>query len=65
MNDAPQSPEDLPPRLIPYSFWWPIGAGALVGLLMRLVFSGEAGAPVIAMSVCVLTTLANGGPASA
>lgn len=32
-----------PPRVLPYSYWWPIGGGALAGLLMRLVFSGNAG----------------------
>lgn len=50
MNDSISSQLPGPaPRLIPYSFWWPIGAGALVGLLMRLVFSGEAGGPFAAM----------------
>ncbi|HUQ11243.1 MAG TPA: SRPBCC family protein [Steroidobacteraceae bacterium] len=43
-----QLPE-VPPRLIPYSYWWPVGAGALVGLLLRLVFSGDAGGPFAAM----------------
>jgi hypothetical protein len=38
-----------PPRRIPFSYWWPIGAGAIAGLLMRLVFSGEPGNAYSAM----------------
>jgi hypothetical protein len=50
MTGAPSRlPEDVPPRLLPFSFWWPIGIGALVGLLLRLVFSGQAGGPYAAM----------------
>lgn len=40
-------PDDEP--ALPYSYLWPIGAGALAGLLMRLVFSGEPGHAYSAM----------------
>ena len=36
-------------RQIPFSYWWPIGAGALAGLLMRLLFSGMPGNAYSAM----------------
>lgn len=45
-------------RAIPYSLWWPIAAGALAGLLMRLVFSGEPGEAYSAM----LTSFILGSP---
>jgi hypothetical protein len=50
--------DDLPPavleqprreRWLPYSMHWPILSGAAVGLLMRLVFSGDAGDALSAM----------------
>ena len=37
------------PRMIPFSYWWPIGAGAIAGLVMRLVFSGDPGNAYSAM----------------
>jgi hypothetical protein len=53
MNEHPSDPFSGElgdsPRMIPYSYWWPIGAGASVGVLMRLVFSGDAGQPYAAM----------------
>jgi hypothetical protein len=30
-------------RMLPYRTWWPVGLGAVAGLLLRLVFSGAAG----------------------
>jgi uncharacterized protein YndB with AHSA1/START domain len=35
--------------MLPYSFWWPVGGGALAGLLMRFIFSGEPGNAYSAM----------------
>src|SRR5262245_21640040 len=44
MNELTAPPPPAPePRMLPYSFWWPIAGGALAGLLMRLVFSGAPG----------------------
>lgn len=37
------------PRMIPFSYWWPIGAGAIAGVIMRLVFSGHPGNAYSAM----------------
>jgi hypothetical protein len=36
-------------RILPFKAWWPIGLGALAGLLLRFVFSGTAGGPYVAM----------------
>jgi hypothetical protein len=36
-------------RMLPFKSWWPIGLGALAGLLLRFVFSGSAGDPYVAM----------------
>jgi hypothetical protein len=36
-------------RILPFRAWWPIGLGALAGLLLRFVFSGTAGDPYVAM----------------
>jgi hypothetical protein len=35
--------------LLPYSRWWPLLTGALIGLTLRLVFSGKPGGPFAAM----------------
>ncbi len=34
---------------LPFSAWWPVAGGALVGILLRLVFSGSPGGPFAAM----------------
>ena len=39
-EDAPDPPR---PRRLPFSGWWAIGGGALVGLLLRLIFWGSPG----------------------
>lgn len=36
-------------RILPFRAWWPVGAGAVAGLLLRLLFSGAAGGPYVAM----------------
>ncbi len=36
-------------RILPFRAWWPIGLGAVAGLLLRFVFSGTAGDPYVAM----------------
>src|SRR5262249_23464952 len=41
----PSAPAE-PRRWLPFRSWWPLLAGALVGLGLRLVFSGRAGAAV-------------------
>jgi hypothetical protein len=35
---------------LPFSFWWPIAGGVIVGTLLRLIFSGAAGGAWSAMS---------------
>jgi hypothetical protein len=44
--------ENKPPkkRALPFSSWWPVAAGALLGIVLRLVYSGPAGGPYAAMS---------------
>ena len=50
MSDpSPVEDDAEPSRKIPYSYWWPIAAGALAGFLMRLVFSGAPGQAYSAM----------------
>jgi hypothetical protein len=34
---------------LPFSSWWPVAAGALLGVMLRLVFSGHANGPYGAM----------------
>lgn len=52
MNDReftdhfPPSPTE---RKMPYSFWWPLVCGALAGLVIRLVYSGDPGGRYSAM----------------
>jgi len=36
-------------RILPFRAWWPVGFGAVAGLLLRLVFSGTSGNPYGAM----------------
>jgi hypothetical protein len=36
-------------RILPFRAWWPVGFGAIAGLLLRLVFSGKSGDPYVAM----------------
>ena len=38
-----------PARLLPFSRWWPLLAGALAGLVLRLLFSGKPGSPYATM----------------
>jgi hypothetical protein len=59
MSDTSPSAPQPEPRILPYSFWWPIGAGALAGLAMRFVFSGSPGEAYSAM----LTSFIIGSPA--
>jgi hypothetical protein len=44
--------ESKPPkkRALPFSIWWPVAAGALLGIALRLVYSGPAGGSYEAMS---------------
>ena len=35
---------------LPFSYWWPIGIGALVGIALRLIFSASPGQPFNAMA---------------
>lgn len=37
-------------RYLPFSNWWPVGAGALVGVALRLAFFGPSGGRLDAMS---------------
>lgn len=37
------------PRALPFSKWWPLGIGALTGIVLRLIFSGEPGGAYAAM----------------
>jgi hypothetical protein len=41
-------------RLLPFSLWWPLIAGALVGIGLRLFFSGQPDSPFSAMSSAFL-----------
>ena len=45
-----ETPEDDGARKMPYSSWWPLFVGAIAGLAMRLVYSGEPGGSFSAMS---------------
>lgn len=38
------------PRTLPFSNWWPLIIGALVGIVLRLIFSGRPGGAYAAMS---------------
>ena len=47
-GDAAQAPA-VKPRALPFSNWWPLAIGALSGILLRLIFSGEPGGAYAAM----------------
>ncbi|MDQ2735365.1 MAG: SRPBCC domain-containing protein, partial [Pseudomonadota bacterium] len=58
MADSPQAPplegfeltaQEMRKPVLPYSKWWPVVAGVLTGLALRLFFSGKPGAPYSAM----------------
>ena len=53
MTNTPKAPEsDLDDTVIPdlpFSGWWPVVAGVLVGITLRLVFSGKPGGMYAAM----------------
>jgi hypothetical protein len=36
-------------RMLPFSNWWPLGIGALMGIVLRLIFSGKPGGAYTAM----------------
>ncbi|MET0536080.1 MAG: SRPBCC domain-containing protein [Steroidobacter sp.] len=50
-DEANMDPADEPEqqRLLPFSKWWPVVAGALVGLALRLVYVGDADGSYVAM----------------
>jgi len=37
------------PRVLPFSKWWPLAMGALTGIVLRLIFSGDPGGAFTAM----------------
>lgn len=52
-NDSAETEDDVAragqtpaskPRVLPFSKWWPLAMGALTGIVLRLIFSGEPGA---------------------
>lgn len=45
----PPLPDHARRRRLPYNGWWPVGAGALAGIVMRLVFWGSPGEAYSAM----------------
>jgi hypothetical protein len=46
-----ESPSTQPaPKTLPFSNWWPVVAGALMGIALRLVFSTEPGSAYSAMA---------------
>ena len=58
MDAAPQPPPEPTPSataqgigkpILPYSRWWPVAAGVMTGIALRLVFSGRPGSPYTAM----------------
>ncbi len=50
LPSEPLEDKTQPARILPFSFWWPILAGVISGILLRLIFSGEAGGPYNAMT---------------
>ncbi|MDR7151570.1 hypothetical protein J2W49_003546 [Hydrogenophaga palleronii] len=49
VTQADQTPATAP-RKLPYSKWWPLAIGALTGIVLRLIFSGEPGGAYTAMT---------------
>lgn len=50
MNTEPQpSGQEIDKPNLPYSKWWPLIVGAITGVVLRLVFSGNPGNPYSAM----------------
>jgi hypothetical protein len=45
-----ESKSNIDERKLPFSGWWPVLAGALAGLAVRIGFSGEPGSPYAAMT---------------
>ena len=43
-----------PERYLPFSSWWPVGAGALIGVTLRLAFIGHPGGRLDAMSAAFI-----------
>ena len=52
-RDLPEEPRTG--RRLPFSNWWPVGGGALAGLLLRLAFWGD---PADAFSAMILSFIA-------
>jgi hypothetical protein len=48
-NDAASPAQPSPSQLLPFSKWWPLLAGAMAGIALRLVFSGKPGNAYAAM----------------
>lgn len=49
MSDNGKTPDPRPPGGLPFSRWWPLLAGALSGIALRLVYSGNPGGVYAAM----------------
>ncbi|MDI4632239.1 SRPBCC domain-containing protein [Pelomonas sp. V22] len=47
-------PAGLPPRTLPFAKWWPFLSGALLGIVLRLIFSGNAGNAFTAMDTAFI-----------
>lgn len=48
-GDGGDGPDTGPRRTLPFSEWWPLLAGALTGIVLRLVYSGSPGGIYAAM----------------
>jgi hypothetical protein len=62
-SDAPmRAPPVKLTHPLPFSAWWPLLAGAITGIALRLAFSGKPGGPLAAMegAVIYLTPMAVG-----
>lgn len=49
VNPVTPSVSPPPSHPLPFPTWWPLLAGALAGIVLRLVFSGKPGSPYAAM----------------
>jgi hypothetical protein len=49
--DLESPPTEPAPKTLPFSNWWPVLAGALAGIALRLVFSTEPGSAYSAMAM--------------